>query len=83
MALLRQALLEISGQGRVAVDTLRSLVGMWIFWKLATERVAKCSPCNISFHGRARWTGSLLVGECENRGQSNGEADSSDGVASG
>ena len=83
MALLRQALLEISGQGRVAVDTLCSLVGMWIFWKLATERVAKCPPCDISLHGRTRWTSSLLVGECENRGQSNGEADSPDGVTSG
>ena len=34
MALLRQALFEIAGQARVAVETLRSLVGMWIFGSL-------------------------------------------------
>ena len=34
MALLRQALLEVAGQSKVAIDTLRSLVGMWIFGSL-------------------------------------------------
>ena len=34
MVLLRQSLLEMAGQSKVSVDTLRSLVGMWIFGSL-------------------------------------------------
>ncbi len=58
MVLLRQSLLEMAGQSKVSVDTLRSLVGMWIFGSLLRRELLSV-PHSI-FHFMEEFDGDVV-----------------------